>query len=179
MQFSDVLDFWFSDAVRAKWFKPDEAFDRELESRFGELSGMARSGALTSWAGPPEGALALVILLDQIPRNIFRGTPEAFSGDARALEIAEAAIDLGHDARLEPMQRYMLYMPFMHSENLEAQERGMELFERLGLEEPLRYMKMHRDVVARFGRFPHRNAILGRESTSEELEFLSGPNSSF
>lgn len=176
---AELLDFWFSEDVKKKWFKPDGDFDRLLKDRFGEACLQARSAALASWAEAAESSVALIILLDQIPRNIFRDTPAAFAGDELALETARHAIAKGFESQLEQMPRYMLYMPFMHSESLDVQEEGVKLFTQLGLEEPLRYMKLHRDIIVRFGRFPHRNEILGRESTAEELEFLAGPNSSF
>jgi uncharacterized protein (DUF924 family) len=176
---SDILVYWFSPEVREKWFEPDAAFDTELKRRFEPALGLAKSGALGSWAVKPDGALALIVLLDQFSRNIYRGTPEAFAGDAAALRLAKGAIGLGFADGYDADQRYALYLPFMHSESLADQDRGVELFAALGHEEALRYMRLHREIIARFGRFPHRNAILGRSSTPEELEFLQQPGSSF
>lgn len=176
---SDILAFWFSDDVKAKWFGGGESFDAELRERFDGLLQKAKLGELAHWSENPEGALALVILLDQLSRNIHRGTPEAFAADPTALAIAKHAIAHGYDLRLTPEGRGFLYMPFEHSEVLADQERGVALFEALGLEEALDYMRRHREIIARFGRFPHRNAILGRSSTAEEIEFLKQPGSSF
>jgi uncharacterized protein (DUF924 family) len=139
----------------------------------------ATEGALDGWAQTPQGALALVILLDQFPRNIHRGTPGAFSGDSRALSTAKAAIAEGFDATTPPETRNFFYLPFMHSEAFAEQERGMALYATNDVADGLKYMTLHRDIIARFGRFPHRNAILGRLSTQEELDFLQQPGSSF
>jgi uncharacterized protein (DUF924 family) len=176
---SDVRSFWFSEAIEAKWFKPDEAFDAALKARFEFALKAAKAGALALWTETSEGALALIVLLDQMSRNIYRNTAEAFAADPMALDTARRAIDRGLDASLEPEQRLFLYMPFMHSERIADQERGVELYTALGLEENLQFMIRHRDIIARFGRFPHRNAILGRQSTPEEEEFLKKPGSRF
>ena len=175
----DVVSFWFSDEAKAKWFKPDAAFDAMLRDRFGAASEAAQQGAFDGWAASPQGALALVLLLDQVTRNIHRGTPQAFAGDPKALAVTDEAVANGLDAQLTPEQRNFLYMPLMHSERLEDQERGMDLFTRANSGDGPKFMRMHRDIIARFGRFPHRNAVLGRESTPEELEFLEEPGSSF
>lgn len=174
-----VLGFWFSDAVRLKWYAKDDAFDALIRDRFGAASGAATAGALDGWAATAEGALALVILLDQVPRNIHRGTPGAFSGDGKALQVAKAAIAKGLDAATPPDRRNFFYLPFMHSEALADQERGMTLYATNDVEDGLQYMTLHRDIIARFSRFPHRNAILGRASTPQELDFLQQPGSSF
>lgn len=176
---NEVLDFWFSEAVKPKWFASDDAFDAELRRRFEIAHGRARRGELAAWEASAEGLLALIVLLDQIPRNIYRGTPAAFAADDQALALAEAAIARGLDTSLGPYQRAFLYLPFMHSERLADQERGIMLYTKLGLAEQIDYMHRHRDIIARFGRFPHRNAILDRASTQEELEFLKQPGSSF
>jgi uncharacterized protein (DUF924 family) len=176
---AEILSFWFSERVKPKWFEPDAAFDAELNDRFRPANERARAGELNSWTGTPEGALALVILLDQSPRNIERGSPKAFATDEQALAIAGQAVARGFDAGLDAKQRQFLYLPFMHSENLEDQERGMELYTALGLAEPLDFMRRHRDVIARFRRFPHRNEVLGRKSTEAEIDFLNQPGSSF
>ncbi|MBX2805186.1 MAG: DUF924 domain-containing protein [Hyphomicrobiales bacterium] len=175
----DILEFWFSEPVRKKWFEPDREFDSELKERFGVLLDNAIDGQLETWRESADGALALVILLDQVTRNIYRGTPKAFSGDVQALQTARAVIEQGADKAMTETQRYMLYMPFQHAEDLETQEQGVALFGEIGLEKALDYMIRHRDIIARFGRFPHRNQILGRQSTDEELEFLKQPGSSF
>jgi len=175
----DVLGFWFSDAVRPNWYAKDDAFDALIRDRFGTAMAAAKEGALDGWAQTPQGALALVILLDQFPRNIHRGTPGAFSGDGRALSAAKAAIAKGFDAATPPETRNFFYLPFMHSEALADQEHGMTLYAANDVEDGLKYMTLHRDIIARFGRFPHRNAVLGRLSTQEELDFLQQPGSSF
>lgn len=176
---ADLLSFWFSEEVKPKWFEKDSSFDAELRERFGSLLAKSRHGELAQWADSPEGALALVIVFDQLPRNIHRGTPEAFAADPLALKMAKAAIARGDDLRVAPEMRTFFYVPFEHSENLADQDEGVVLFEALGREDYLGYMRRHRDIIARFGRFPHRNAILGRNSTAEEIEFLKQPGSSF
>jgi len=175
----EILAFWFSERVKPKWFEPDAAFDAELVERFRPAHERAKAGELGSWTGTPDGALALVILLDQIPRNIERGRPAAFATDEQALAIAKRAVARGFDAGLDPEKRQFLYLPFMHSERLEDQEHGLELYTALGLPEPLDFMRQHRDVIARFGRFPHRNEVLARKSTEEEIAFLKQPGSRF
>jgi uncharacterized protein (DUF924 family) len=174
-----VLTFWFSDEAKKRWFDKSDAFDAECRERFGAAVEAAKAGALDDWLQTPEGALALVILLDQLPRNVFRGTPDAFSGDDKALATAKAAIAKGFDAAIPFDRRNFFYLPFQHSERLEDQERGMELYAANDVADGLRWMTLHRDIIARFGRFPHRNAILGRISSQEELDFLQQPGSSF
>jgi uncharacterized protein (DUF924 family) len=176
---SDLIAYWFSPEVKQKWFAGGPELDAELAEKFGPWLEQAKAGGLREWAEEPESALALIILLDQIPRNIHRGTPDAFACDSEALELTKASLVRDFDGRLPAEMRHFLYMPLMHSEDLGDQQRGVELFEALGQEEALDYMKRHRDVIARFGRFPHRNAILGRQSTEEEIEFLKQPGSSF
>lgn len=175
----DLLAFWLSEPIKAKWFVSEADFDAELGTRFGGLLAKATRGELAHWAGTPEGALALIVLLDQFSRNIHRGTPEAFAADPLALATAKAAIAQGFDLRVAPDGRLFFYLPFEHAENLADQEKGVALFEALGVEDWLDYMRRHRAIIARFGRFPHRNGILGRISTPEEIEFLKLPGSSF
>ncbi len=179
IQPSDVVSFWFAEETKPNWFEGNEEFDAELRRRFGAAYMAARSGQFDGWGEDPRSVLALVLLLDQIPRNIHRNTPEAFATDAQALDLAKRAIEQGYDTALTPEQRQFLYLPFMHSEQLAEQERGMELYEALGLEVPLDFMRQHRDIIARFRRFPHRNRILGRTSTDEEEAFLKTPGSHF
>lgn len=176
---AEVVTYWFSEPVKPKWFEGGAAFDDELRHRFIDAWRAARTGALDHWTTTPEGLLALVILLDQIPRNCNRGTPDAFSSDADALRWAKWAVEQEIDRGLGDEQRQFLYLPFMHSEALADQEQGMALYEALGLASPLDYMRRHRDIIARFGRFPHRNDYLGRVSTPEEIEFLKQPGSRF
>lgn len=175
----DVLAFWFSDETISKWFNGGTAFDALCRDRFAHAIEAAKAGDIDHWTATPDGALALVILLDQMTRNVYRGTPQAFSGDAAALTIAKAAIAKGYDAAIPSARRNFFYLPFQHSEQLEDQERGMTLYATNDVDEGLLWMTRHRDVIARFGRFPHRNAILGRVSTPEEEDFLQQPGSKF
>ena len=169
----EVLDFWFSEDGERHWFVPTPAFDQEVRRRFAERFAQAATGELRSWEENPEGCVALCILLDQMPRNMFRGSPRAFAADAKALAIAERAVSRGFDRGLSPEHKQFLYMPFLHSEELANQLRALALFEAAGLREALEYVKDHLALIRRFGRFPHRNAILGRTSTPEELDFLA------
>ncbi len=180
MTTSDVLEFWFSDDPNAwqqeRWFTADPAFDRIVATQFGPTLQLAVTGMLDGWASTAEGALALTIVLDQFSRNIHRGTPRAFAADARARKVADAAIKAFFDRGLTPVQRVFLYLPFEHSEDLEDQDRSARLFGGLaghGIDDAITYAYQHRSVIAQFGRFPHRNAILGRESTEAELTYLS------
>lgn len=167
-----LLDFWFSDAARPHWFGATAEFDRELAQRFGALHRRAAAGALDDWAGTADGALALVLLLDQCSRNLHRGRAEAYASDAHARRIARDAIAQGFDHQLESEGRAFLYLPFMHSESLEDQEYSVRLFVEAGLDNA-RYALHHRDIIRRFGRFPHRNGALGRASTAEERAYLA------
>jgi uncharacterized protein (DUF924 family) len=179
----DVLDFWFGDDPQAlqtdRWFRGQDTMDVLMETRFGPTLNIALAGLLDSWAATAEGALALVIVLDQFTRNIHRGTPRAFSGDAKARSIADASIRAFADRELTPVQRVFLYLPFEHSEDMEHQDRSARLFGGLAshphLQESVTAAYQHRSVIAQFGRFPHRNAILGRKSTKAELAFLAIP----
>ena len=170
----DVLDFWFA-AGKEKWFAKDDAFDAEITSRFKDAHRLARDGAFDGWQDSAEGALALIILLDQFPRNMFRGTPEMFQADPKCREITRSALDHKFDAEVPQAARQFVYMPLMHSEELEDQELCVKLFEAdPALEDNVPYAIDHRDIVLKFGRFPHRNEILGRETTAEEQAFLDG-----
>lgn len=169
----DVLEFWFSDEVKPLWFRSTPAFDDALRERFLATWQAAAAGELDHWADSPEGALALVVVLDQFPLNMFRGKPEGFSTEALSREVAKAAIDKGWDQQLEGALLAFLYMPLMHSEDLADQDRSVALFEAAGLADNLRFAKHHRELIRRFGRFPHRNAILGRPSSEEELAYLA------
>lgn len=185
-----VLDFWFGPEDepgygewREAWFRKDEAFDDEVRERFGDLYEEAASGALDGWRDDARSCLALVILLDQFPRNMFRGDPRTHATDDKALEASKYAVDRALDRELPGFQRHFLYMPFMHSEDLEDQRRSVELFEILAgvpdSTDASSYAVQHMEIVERFGRFPHRNEVLGRTSTPEEAEFLGQPGSSF
>jgi uncharacterized protein (DUF924 family) len=183
----DVLQFWFGDgqAVRPEWFRKDAAFDGLIRERFGQLIGIALGGGLASWRDTPDGALAELIVLDQFTRNVFRDTPRAFAGDALALAGAQAVIARGDDAVLAPLERWFVYMPLEHAEDLAMQDESVRRFEALAALSPEQfgsafdYALRHHEVIRRFGRFPHRNAILGRESTPAELAFLQQPGSRF
>lgn len=186
-----VLDFWFlapdnpgHGQSRAEWFRKDDAFDAQIRERFGALIDTAIDGGLRDWAATPRGALALILVLDQFTRNVYRDTPRAFAGDPQALELAVALTQSGQDQQLEPTLRAFVYMPFEHAEDLVMQARAVELFQLLaqareGYESMLDYAQRHQEVIARFGRFPHRNTLLGRDSTPEELAFLQQPGSRF
>ena len=189
---AELLHFWFgtsdpagSTGFRAVWFQRDGDFDASLREQFSAPYAQACAGELDHWAEQPGTALALVLLLDQLSRNLNRNSPLSWAQDAHALRITEQALDLGHDAHLGPLQRTFLYMPLMHSEQTVHQDRSVALFEALDAAHPgtigggLKAAHDHRDIVVRFGRFPHRNAVLGRESTPEELTFLTQPGSSF
>lgn len=174
---ADVLEFWFAD--KARWWKKDPAFDAEIRERFGELHAAILRGQWEALRETARGALAYVIVLDQFSRNMFRGTARSFASDTQALEAARAAVERGLDRELSVSERGFLYMPFMHSEALADQDRSVALFSGLGESGSVSYAEKHRDIVLRFGRFPHRNEILGRASSPEELAFLSEPGSSF
>jgi uncharacterized protein (DUF924 family) len=181
-----ILNFWFGSPdptypadYRDAWFQRSDAFDAEIRSNFADDVELALGGELDAMAQTPAGALALLLLLDQFPRNLFRGTPRAFAGDKPARKIADAAIASGFDQEMTPRHRVFLYLPFEHSEDLEDQERSVSLFATLDDPKAYDYAVRHRDVISRFGRFPHRNVALGRQSTEEEVEFLKTPGSSF
>ncbi|SLN15194.1 DUF924 family protein [Oceanibacterium hippocampi] len=176
-----VLDFWFDPAHEPLWFVRDDTFDAAIEERFRSVFEAAARGDLDHWQATPRGALALVIVLDQFSRNLLRGDPATFAQDEKARAIADAALGGGDDERLETAtERRFLYMPFMHSERLDDQARCVALFMARGEDQKsLESAIRHRDIIARFGRFPHRNAVLGRTSTPAEAEFLTEPGSSF
>lgn len=190
-QIEDIIRFWFdrsphesgTGSYRKVWFSKDPAFDQEIETRFRSVYEQAAAGELDHWQETATGSLALILLLDQFPRNLFRGQPRAFATDHKALTIARHAIDQGLAQTLPPIQRWFVYLPFMHSEDLEHQNQCVELFETLRdnpeIESAYTYALKHRDVIERFGRFPHRNQFLGRGTTPEEAEFLKQPGSSF
>ena len=193
-----LLHWWFgstespAEMAKAKgklWFGKSQAQDAEAQSRFGDLVDVALSGGLKEWAESPDGWLALVLLLDQLPRMIYRDTPKAFAGDERAQKLVAHGLKLGRDQHLEPLQRSFIYLVLEHSEDLDAQHQAVALFtdllpllpatDREFLTSSLDYAERHREVIKRFGRFPHRNDILGRVSTPEEIEFLKEPGSRF
>ena len=169
----DVAAFW-REAGAERWFKKDAAFDDEIRRRFLPAHEAAAAGKLAGWEQSAEGALALLLLLDQFPRNMFRGQPRAFAGDALARAIAAGALVRGFDSQVEPALRQFFYIPFEHSENLADQDRAIALYKAAGDAEGLKWAELHADIIRRFGRFPHRNAALGRATTREEQEFLDG-----
>lgn len=169
----EVTAFW-EQAGEARWFTKDAAFDGALRVRFGDTLSAARAGDYDHWGETPEGALGLVILLDQLSRNIHRGSPLAFAADSRALGFARRWIGQGVHQRLPAPRARWLVMPFEHAEDLDAQQRGVALFHAMGLSDMAYWAQVHLDIIARFGRFPHRNQVLGRASTPAELNFLKG-----
>ena len=185
-----VLDFWFGAAgdahagkPRKIWFHKDAAFDAEVRARFADDYDQAMAGARLRWRDSADTCLALILVLDQFPRNLFRDDARAFATDAAALEVAKHAIARGFDRSLSPLMRKFFYLPFLHSEDLADQDTGVALMESVADSpmgaESVKSAIQHRDIIARFGRFPHRNALLGRESTADELAFLDQPGSSF
>jgi len=169
---ADVLDFWFS-AGPKKWFAREDAFDDAIGDRFLTLHGKAANGGIDEWAMNPEGTLALIIVLDQFSRNLYRNSPKAFATDEKALGLSQNLISKRQDIEFPINARLWIYMPFQHSEDLEIQDRSIELFETIDDPENLRFAHIHRDIIQQFGRFPHRNQVLGRTSSAEELKFLA------
>ena len=175
----DVLKFWFDDLSPDDWFESNEAVDSRIRERFGELHETLREQVPKTWRRSARGCLAAVIVLDQFPRNMYRGASRAFAADGAALSLAKEALARGFDRDLSIDERKFLYMPFEHSENPAEQARSIELFSTLESELDLDYARRHKDIIDRFGRFPHRNAVLRRVSTPEEIEFIKEPDSSF
>ncbi|GAB4362529.1 MAG: DUF924 family protein [Kiloniellaceae bacterium] len=177
----DILGFWFAEGRQEQWFKKSEAFDAEVRRLLLPHLEAALAGKYESWRREPQGCLALVLLLDQVPRNVYRDTPRAFATDPAARAVTRHALAEGFDRALATTdERMFLYLPLEHSEDLRDQQDCVRLVGQMeGAAEYLSYAERHRDIIARFGRCPHRNAILGRESTEAELEFLKQPNSSF
>ena len=179
MPAQDVIKFWFEEIEPKQRFKKDPEFDALIRDRFGKTHDCARKGLLYTWREEPLGALAEVIVLDQFSRNMFRDSAEAFAYDTLALVLAQEAVRRKLDAELGSSYKSFLYMPFMHSESREIHEIAMFLFDQPGLEDNFNYELKHKEIIERFGRYPHRNELLGRESTPEEIEFLAQPGSSF
>ncbi len=169
---ADVLDYWFGHLEPRHWFAPNPDVDDEIRDRFEPLWYSQKSEQAMFFLTDPRAALAAVILFDQFPRNMFRDSPDSFATDRLALSISEGMIEAGFDNALSSEQRAFAYMPYMHSERMVDQDRSVELFDMLGRKGQVEFAILHRDVIRRFGRFPHRNAVYGRESTAEELEFL-------
>ncbi|MFP7607480.1 DUF924 family protein [Serratia quinivorans] len=174
-----VLDFWFDEIEPALWFKKDDEFDRLLHTRFGQIWQAAAAGELAHWRETIEGRLAEVIVLDQFSRNLFRGTPRSFASDCVALVLAQEAIRSGQCEQLSKEQRGFLYLPFMHSESALIHQQALALYTELDNGDQLEFELRHKAIIDRFGRYPHRNAILGRVSTAEEEAFLLLPGSGF
>lgn len=186
----EVLDFWFGhegeedyDEFREAWFTKDPEFDREIQDRFGSLYEEAAAGRLESWKDEARSCLALIVVFDQFPRNMFRGDTRMYATDEPARAAARHAVEHAYDRELPPGGRLFVYLPFEHSEDLEDQRFSVELFRglatKMGSEDLLGYAVRHMEIIERFGRFPHRNEVLGRATTLEEAEFLEGPDSSF
>lgn len=177
--YQEVIAFWFEEIEPVSWWKKDDAFDAQLIERFSEIHTRASRCELFEWRRQPEGRLAEIIVLDQFSRNMFRDTAGAFATDAMSLTLSQEAISCGADQALTPVQRSFLYMPFMHSESLQIHEVAVELFRKNGIQSNLDFELRHKKIIEKFGRYPHRNEVLGRQSTAEEIEFLTRPGSSF
>lgn len=175
----EILTFWFDEVTPTQWFTKDEGFDETLRSRFGETVEAALEGRLADWAEAGESCLALILALDQFPRNIFRDTARAFAGDARAVELSWRCVARGWIVNWDENRRTFALMPMMHSEEIAVQEASLPLFRMFSGEETVDYAIRHRNIVADWGRFPHRNEFLGRESTEAEIAFLKTEGSSF
>ncbi len=179
MNYNEVLSFWFNDIEQSKWWIKDLSFDRHIEEKFLALHDQANKCELFEWRNSAKGRLAEIIVLDQFSRNIFRDTPTAFASDALALALAQEAISLGKHHELNEIERSFMYMPYMHSESLSIHNIAVELYKKNGIQSNVDFEIKHRDIIAKFGRYPHRNIILNRISTTEEIEFLKQPGSSF
>jgi uncharacterized protein (DUF924 family) len=179
MDWQAIIQFWFEEIQPAQWWKKDLEFDAELRQRFAAVHAQAARCELWHWRSAPHGRLAEIIILDQFSRNMFRDQPASFAHDAHALTLAQEAVAAQADTPLTPLERSILYMPYMHSESMPVHDVARELFGKNGVQYNCDYEQKHRVIIERFGRYPHRNAILGRESTAEELEFLSQPGSRF
>ena len=177
--YQEIIDFWFTELEPAKWWQKDSALDLMIQTRFGELHTQATAGELFNWCDTALGSLAEIILLDQFSRNIYRDTPQSFAYDAMALALSQSAIAKKFDNDLTPVQRVFLYIPFMHSESKLIHTHAVTLFRSVGIQSNLDFEFQHKAIIDRFGRYPHRNHILGRQSTAEEIAFLQQPNSGF
>ncbi len=179
MLWQPIIEFWFIELKPEQWWIKDASLDMEIKNRFGPYLIAARDKGMPDWHGQPRGRLAEIIVLDQFSRNIYRDTPDAFSSDSIAVQLALSAIDAKDDQSLTSVERSFMYMPLMHSEEPAMHEYAVELFTALGNENNLNFELQHKAIIDRFGRYPHRNKILGRESTAEEIEFLKQPGSGF
>ena len=176
MTAQSIIEFWFSDKVKSKWFNSSIEFDKEIKSNYESIWLETLQGKNKSWQDSAEGCLALVIILDQFPLNMFRGEVKSFSSEAMAIKVNKIAIELGFDKEIDKDKVSFLYLPLMHSENIEDQNLCVKLFEKAELPENLRFAKHHRDIVKKYGRFPHRNKILNRESSQDEIDYLNSDN---
>ncbi|NND65572.1 MAG: DUF924 domain-containing protein [Gammaproteobacteria bacterium] len=179
ISFNDIIQFWFDDLAPSQWWATDPELDQQITKRFSDLHAQAIAGELSARRSTAEGRLAEIIVLDQFSRNIYRNDARAFANDEQALQLSRAAIEAGDDQKLEPTQRAFLFLPFMHSESAKVHEQAVKLYDQPGLENNLEFEHKHKVIIDRFGRYPHRNEVLGRQSTPEELEFLKQPGSSF
>lgn len=177
--YNEIIRFWFEEIKESQWWVKDQDFDRFIFDRYSELHRSAAMCELYEWRSTPAGCLAEIILLDQFSRNMYRNSPQAFASDSLALCLAQEAIRASIDQSLDSTQRSFLYMPFMHSESKKIHEVAVDLYERNGIQSNLKFELKHKAIIDRFGRYPHRNQILGRESTAEEIEFLKLPGSGF
>lgn len=172
-QINDLINYWFSEDMSRHWFNSTETIDSQIRQRYESLWQHAADGQLDHWMESAQGCLALIIILDQLPLNMFRGQEKSFTTESQAIKVAHYAIAKGFDKLISKQQLAIFYMPLMHSENLQDQDLSIRCFEVAGLEENAKFARHHRDIVRRFGRFPHRNAILGRDSNELELEYLA------
>jgi len=179
LTYQHIIDFWFKELEPKAWWRKDTALDKEIEQRFGEAHRRAAQCELFNWRSSAQGRLAEIIILDQFSRNIFRGQRQAWTNDPLALALAQEAVALGADQDLPPPQRTFMYMPFMHSESRVIHTRALELFSNNHSENNIEHERRHKAIIDKFARYPHRNEILGRKSTEEELEFLKQPGSSY
>ncbi len=177
--YEQVVSFWFGEIEPALWWKKDDAFDALLIERFSDTHGRATRCELFEWRKEPEGRLAEIIILDQFSRNMFRDSARAFASDTLSLALSQEAVACGADQALTPVQRSFLYMPYMHSESLKIHEVAVGLYRKNGIQSNLDFEFKHKKIIEKFGRYPHRNRVLGRQSTTEEIEFLKQPGSSF
>ena len=177
--YQEVLKFWFEEVNQSQWWKKDDEFDQLISERFSEIHSRAVQCELFEWRENEKGRLAEIIVLDQFSRNMFRGSPLAFANDQMALALAQEAVSQGIDRLLAPIERGFIYLPFMHSESIKIHELAEKIYRQHGVESSLGWEIKHKAIIERFGRYPHRNEILGRKSTKEELEFLKQPNSRF
>lgn len=171
--YQDIIDFWFAPKTQPLWFNSTDDFDLSLREKYFDVYNTAKKSELDSWQHCAHGALALVIILDQFPLNMFRGLPQSFATEAISRDVARQAVSNGLDAQLSVEKKAFLYMPFMHSEDINDQEQSLTLFNQPGLENNFRFAKHHHSIIQQFGRFPHRNKILGRESSEAELNYLN------